>query len=114
VDRCARGRCEGWTLEAFPDARHAEPLYGGRRDTISAIKKAVGNPKYTKYPDVGHNCWEDAYAPQEFWDWLLEQNGNEKQGRRERCSAWLRLAAALLRTGRLSQMQLPLRGGRVV
>jgi len=43
------------------------------RETIAAIQNAGGNPKYTEYPDLGHNCWERAYATPELWDWLLKQ-----------------------------------------
>jgi hypothetical protein len=31
------------------------------------------DPKYTEYPHLGHNCWEEAYATPELWDWLLKQ-----------------------------------------
>ena len=45
----------------------------GSRDMIAAIKKAGGQPKYTEYPGVGHNSWDQAYATDELYTWLLEQ-----------------------------------------
>jgi len=45
----------------------------GSRDMIKAIKDAGGNPKYTEYPDVGHNSWDMAYGTAELYEWLLKQ-----------------------------------------
>ena len=38
-----------------------------------ALTKAGANAKYTEYPGVGHNCWDDAYATDALYAWLLEQ-----------------------------------------
>jgi predicted peptidase len=43
------------------------------REIIEALKKAGGNPKYTEYPGVGHNSWDNAYGTKELYAWLLEQ-----------------------------------------
>jgi predicted peptidase len=43
------------------------------RDMIDALKKAGGEPKYTEYPDVGHNSWDKAYATEELYEWLFKQ-----------------------------------------
>ena len=45
----------------------------GITETVTAIKKAGGKPKYTEYPGVGHNSWDRAYGTKELWTWLLEQ-----------------------------------------
>jgi predicted peptidase len=45
----------------------------GSRDMIEAIKKAGGMPKYTEYPKVGHNSWDNAYGTDDLYTWLLEQ-----------------------------------------
>jgi predicted peptidase len=57
----------------FQGANDSEAFVKSTRDTIAAIKEAGGNPKYTEYPDVGHNCWEKAYATPELYAWLLKQ-----------------------------------------
>ncbi|MEM7012387.1 MAG: prolyl oligopeptidase family serine peptidase, partial [Verrucomicrobiota bacterium] len=43
------------------------------RDMVEAIRKAGGDPKYTEYPNVGHNAWTPAYATAELWEWVFEQ-----------------------------------------
>lgn len=45
----------------------------GSRTMIEALKKAGGQPKYTEYPGVGHNSWDNAYGTDELYDWLLQQ-----------------------------------------
>ncbi len=41
---------------------------------VAALKAAGGDPKFTEYPGVGHNCWDKAYATPELYDWLLKQH----------------------------------------
>ncbi len=43
------------------------------RSMVEALKKAGGSPKYTEYPGVGHNSWDNAYADKGLFPWLLEQ-----------------------------------------
>ena len=43
------------------------------RNMVEAIKQAGGSPKYTEYPDVGHNSWSKTYASSSTWDWLFAQ-----------------------------------------
>src|SRR5262245_48289343 len=46
---------------------------GNSRVMIEALKKAGGEPKYTEFPGVMHNCWDQAYSSDELWNWLWEQ-----------------------------------------
>lgn len=46
------------------------------RNMIDALRKAGGNPIYTEYPGVGHNCWEKAYSTDDLYEWLLRQKRN--------------------------------------
>jgi hypothetical protein len=46
------------------------------RNMINAIKAAGGNPKYTEYPDQGHNIWESVKATPGLLDWLFAQHRN--------------------------------------
>lgn len=42
-------------------------------EMVAALKKN-GNPvRYTKYPDTGHNAWDQAFSNPELYSWLLEQ-----------------------------------------
>lgn len=54
------------------DADKAVPV-ARSRDMVGALKKAGGMPKYTEYPKVGHNSWDNAYGEKELWVWLFEQ-----------------------------------------
>ncbi|MCX6636767.1 MAG: prolyl oligopeptidase family serine peptidase [Acidobacteria bacterium] len=40
---------------------------------VEALKAAGADPKYTEYPGVGHNSWDQAYDETELWKWLFEQ-----------------------------------------
>lgn len=44
------------------------------RNMIAALKKAGGQPRYTEYPEVGHNSWAPAYREPELYKWLFAQN----------------------------------------
>lgn len=43
-------------------------------DMIAAIQQAGGQPRYTEYPDVGHNCWTPAMQEPELLTWLFSQS----------------------------------------
>jgi predicted peptidase len=43
------------------------------REMIEAIKKAGGTPKYTEFPGVGHLSWDQSYATEGLFEWLLAQ-----------------------------------------
>jgi predicted peptidase len=40
---------------------------------IDAIKNAGGHPKYTEYPNIGHDSWVRAYQDPEMMKWLFSQ-----------------------------------------
>jgi len=58
-------------------------VFHGAKDTVvkparsgnmvDALKKAGGSPKYTLYPEVGHNSWVNAYSDAEMLKWLFTQ-----------------------------------------
>jgi len=43
------------------------------REMIAAIKEAGGMPKYTEYPNVGHDSWSATYRNPEVHAWLFGQ-----------------------------------------
>jgi predicted peptidase len=43
------------------------------RKMVEAMKAAGGEPKYTEYPGVGHNSWDNAYADDALYEWLFSQ-----------------------------------------
>jgi predicted peptidase len=43
------------------------------REMITAMKAAGGDPKYTEYPDAGHNIWDRVSTQSGLLDWLFAQ-----------------------------------------
>ena len=43
------------------------------RNMFAALEKAGANPKYTEYPDVGHNSWDNAYRDPKLFEWMFAQ-----------------------------------------
>jgi predicted peptidase len=63
----------GLPLWAFHgDDDRAVPV-GRSREMIAAVRAAGGEPKYTEYPAVGHDCWTRTYADDAFHEWLFAQ-----------------------------------------
>jgi hypothetical protein len=48
----------------------------GSRDMIEAIKKAGGNPRYTEFPETGHNIEHLVINTPGLLDWLFAQKRN--------------------------------------
>lgn len=42
-------------------------------EMVAALKKAGGEPKFTVYPEAGHDSWTETYNNPELYKWLLEQ-----------------------------------------
>ncbi|MEO7211580.1 prolyl oligopeptidase family serine peptidase [Mucilaginibacter sp.] len=41
---------------------------------VAALKEAGAEPKYTIYPNDGHNSWDDAFAEPELIPWLFSHS----------------------------------------
>jgi pimeloyl-ACP methyl ester carboxylesterase len=48
----------------------------GSREIIEAIKNEGGNPRYTEFPNVGHNVWPAIKETPGVLDWLFAQKRN--------------------------------------
>lgn len=59
-----------WTFHGDSDG--AVPVVRSR-NIVEALKKAGGKPKYTEYPGVGHDSWNNAFADPQLLKWLFEQ-----------------------------------------
>ena len=57
----------------FHGAKDAAVKPARSRNMVAALEKAGGKPRYTEYPDVGHNSWDNAYRDPEFYKWLFAQ-----------------------------------------
>jgi predicted peptidase len=42
-------------------------------EMVEALKAAGGHPKFTVYPEAGHDSWTATYDDPEFYKWLLAQ-----------------------------------------
>lgn len=40
---------------------------------VNALKSVGGRPKYTLYPEVGHNSWDLAYNEEKLFSWLFKK-----------------------------------------
>jgi predicted peptidase len=64
---------------AFHGANDIRVLTDNSRFMIENIRKAGGKPKYTEYPDTGHDSWVKAYAETEMFKWLFSQSKANKK-----------------------------------
>ena len=74
---CGRGEL-GWakTIKHVPvwcfiGDQDKQQTVDFNRQMIRAIKDAGGDPKFTIYINVGHDCWTASYANPKFYAWLL-------------------------------------------
>ncbi|HEY5749018.1 MAG TPA: prolyl oligopeptidase family serine peptidase [Chryseolinea sp.] len=58
---------------AFHGEKDRNVLVQQSRDMIAAIKKAGGHPRYTEFPDAGHDIWDRVHNTSGLWSWLYEQ-----------------------------------------
>lgn len=47
-------------------------------EMVKAIKAVGGNPRFTVYPEAGHDAWTETYNNPEFYDWLLAQKRTKR------------------------------------
>jgi predicted peptidase len=59
-----------WAFHGVKD--NNVPVNGSRR-MISALRNVGANPKYTEYPDAGHDIWKQVINTPDLIDWLFEQ-----------------------------------------
>ncbi len=59
-----------WTFHGAKDM--VVPI-SGTRAIVEKLQNAGGDVKFTIYPEVGHNSWENAYADQKLYDWMFSQ-----------------------------------------
>ncbi|ODS81073.1 MAG: hypothetical protein ABS46_12485 [Cytophagaceae bacterium SCN 52-12] len=60
-------------LWVFHGAEDAVVHVDYSREMVKAIESAGGRVKYTEYPGVNHNSWDNAFAEPELFPWLFSQ-----------------------------------------
>ena len=73
ADEATAGKIRDLPIWAFHGGKDGVVKPARSRNMIAAIKKAGGDPKYTEYPDVGHDSWNNAYKDPAFHEWLFSQ-----------------------------------------
>jgi pimeloyl-ACP methyl ester carboxylesterase len=46
---------------------------------VDAVRQAGGHAHLTLYPDLGHNCWDQAYSTNALWTWLFAQKRGQPE-----------------------------------
>jgi poly(3-hydroxybutyrate) depolymerase len=57
----------------FQGAKDSEKSVEQAQAMFDALQKNGGSPKYTLYPEAGHDAWTETYNNPEFYTWLLSQ-----------------------------------------
>ena len=58
---------------AFHGEKDKNVPVASSRNMIDAIKRAGGTPRYTEYPDEGHNIWDKVSKTPGLLDWIFAQ-----------------------------------------
>ena len=70
-----------WVFHGAKDP--AVPLERSKQ-MVEALKKNGGNPKFTVYPEAGHDAWTKAYNTPELYEWLLQQKRTRRSPKNPR------------------------------
>ncbi|MDA0834888.1 MAG: prolyl oligopeptidase family serine peptidase [Planctomycetota bacterium] len=71
--------CANIPVWAFHGAKDSAVKVNRSREMIAAIKALGGKPRYTEYPEVGHDSWVPAYKTSELYEWMFAQSKSESQ-----------------------------------
>ena len=76
VEKFVVARLPVWN---FCGDKDREGIVKANREMQAILTKAGVEAKYTEYPGVGHNCWDEAYATDALYKWLLQQTRSKNQ-----------------------------------
>ena len=76
VEKFIAARLPVWN---FCGDKDREGIVKANREMQALLTKAGVEAKYTEYPGVGHNCWDEAYATDALYKWLLQQTRSKNQ-----------------------------------
>ncbi len=51
------------------------------QEMVEALREAGGDPKFTIYPEAGHDSWTEAYAGRALYDWFLQHRRSVPENR---------------------------------
>lgn len=67
------GKLARLPIWVFHGARDSTVPPRRSEEMVEALQAAGGNPKFTLYPEAGHDSWTATYDNPEFYTWLLAQ-----------------------------------------
>lgn len=67
-------RLVGIPTWVFHGAKDAVVPLSSSQQIVDAIRAKGGEPKFTVYPEAGHDSWTETYADPALWDWLFAQS----------------------------------------
>ena len=77
--------CGGGDLKLYDSRVNKTPywIFHGDADAVvnvelsrtmyAKLKTLKANVKYTEYPNINHNSWENAFSDPEFLNWMMKQ-----------------------------------------
>jgi predicted peptidase len=68
------GRASRLPIWIFQGDQDGASFVAGSRALVAALKAAGGQPRYTEYPNVGHDIWTRVFAEPEIVPWLFSQS----------------------------------------
>ena len=66
------GRLINMPIWAFHGAQDVAVPLARSADLIHALYNLGGNPRFSVYPDAGHDSWTQTYQNLKLYDWLLD------------------------------------------
>lgn len=73
ADEATAPRLSGLQAWLFHGAQDDVVSVERSRRMLQALREAGGQPRYTEYPEVGHDAWHRAFAEPELMPWLMNQ-----------------------------------------
>ena len=73
ADESTAPRLSGLRSWLFHGAQDTSVKVERSRNMVEALRRAGADPRYTEYPEVGHDAWQRAFADPELLPWLLSQ-----------------------------------------
>ena len=67
------GKIAGLPAWVFHGAKDAVVPLAASQTMVDAVREQGGEPRFTVYPDAGHDSWTEAYDDPALWEWLFAQ-----------------------------------------
>lgn len=72
------GKLVGLPAWVFHGAKDAVVPLAASQTMVDAVREQGGDPKFTVYPDAGHDSWTEAYDDPALWEWPFAQRRRKR------------------------------------